>query len=71
MNAIMTWEELIDYAYFFPKIVVTGNQRSGTTYAAYAIAKELNHTHVDEMRFKAHNFDLFKQLLKDTRIRSR
>ena len=68
MNAIMTWEELTDYAYFFPKIVVTGNQRSGTTYAAYALATELNYTHVDEMRFKAHNFDLFKQLLKDTTV---
>lgn len=68
MNITATWEETLDHAYFFPKIIVTGNQRSGTTYAAYAIAKELGYQHIDEMKFKAHNDSLFRQILNKDMI---
>ncbi len=64
MNRQITWENLLDLAKVCNTIVVSGCQRSGTTYCAQAIAKSLNFTHHDEEDFGVDNFTNFLKLAR-------
>lgn len=63
MNREVTWENCIDLCRSAQNIVVTGCQRSGTTYAAEALAKALGYRHHDEHDFGVENITNFKRLL--------
>jgi hypothetical protein len=45
------------------KIIVTGPQRSGTTFTAKMLAKELGYKHIDEMEFSAHNEERWRDII--------
>jgi hypothetical protein len=50
------------------RVLVTGPQRSGTTFMAKTIASELEYRYVDEIEFKWYNKEIFKQLLLEEKI---
>lgn len=62
MNRQITWENLLDLAKVCKTIVVTGCQRSGTTYCAEALAKYLKCKHHDEEDFGVDNFTNFSKI---------
>lgn len=51
----------------FERIIVSGPQRSGTTFAAQAIVGDLNYTYVDEMAVGVSDFGKAQALLKSGR----
>lgn len=54
-------EKLLNYE----KIIVTGPQRSGTTFAAELISKELNYNYIHESKIKYSNLTMiYNQLLQ-------
>ncbi len=55
----MTYAELLDEVKHFRVIVVSGPQRSGTTFAAQCIAEDLDYTYIDEGEFSVNKFDQF------------
>ncbi len=57
------FRELLFIAKKFHKIVVVGNQRSGTTFAAQLLANELFYTYIDESEFEVNNEKLFREKL--------
>jgi len=52
----------------YPKIVVTGPQRSGTRIAAKMIAADTGHEFVDEASFHAYNVRRWREILQRDRI---
>lgn len=57
---------LVDIIYglsYVTKVLVTGPQRSGTTFMAYALAKDLGWKYIDEAVFQVDDKNLFKKLL--------
>ena len=64
MNRQITWENLLDLAKTNNNIIVSGCQRSGTTYAAEALANALSYKHHDEHDFGVSNFSNFLRLLR-------
>ena len=58
-----SYELLIHIAKRFDRIVVTGCQRSGTTFCAKALAQEIKYHHIDEMYFEADRVSRFEELL--------
>jgi hypothetical protein len=48
----------------YRNIIVVGPQRSGTTFTAKAIAKDLNYSYVDEADFRIRDVNKFKNLNK-------
>jgi len=56
----MKYKDLLDKAKNYSRIIVTGPQRSGTTYCAYILAKDLGYTHYDEKSFDTSNYNKFK-----------
>jgi hypothetical protein len=58
-----TWEELLDISSNYKKIIITGCQRSGTTYTASILAECLEYIHYDERDFKVDRTDLFEEIL--------
>lgn len=60
----ISWENLLDLAKVCNTIVVSGCQRSGTTYCAEALARALNYTHHDEHDFGVSNFTNFLKLVR-------
>lgn len=65
MNRQITWENLLDLAKVCTTIVVSGCQRSGTTYGAEALAKALKYEHHDEHDFGVSNFSNFLKLARE------
>lgn len=47
----------------YKKIYVTGPQRSGTTFAAKLISKDLGYKHIDEHDFDTHDFEKMKDVM--------
>lgn len=62
MNFIK-WEDLIEVSKGRSKVVVSGCQRSGTTYAARALAEYLEFHFYDEREFKTDCIHKFEKLL--------
>lgn len=60
----LTWEQLLSEGAKHDTIVITGCQRSGTTFAAKAIAKQLGYTHYDEDDFGVEDMERFEGLLR-------
>jgi hypothetical protein len=52
----------------YPKIVVTGPQRSGTRIAAKMIAADTGHEFVDEMSFQVSDIRRWREILQRERI---
>lgn len=65
MNSWVSWEMLLHVARHFDRVVVTGCQRSGTTFAAQQLAEMLGYTHLDETAFHTHDREFFEQLLEE------
>lgn len=61
---LIKWEHLIKISKKFNKIIISGCQRSGTTYAAEALSQELRYNHYDERTFKNVDMDLFNKIIK-------
>jgi len=59
----MTWEELLEKGKKHKTIVITGCQRTGTTYTAKELARVLEYVHYDEDSFKTHSFEMFMNVL--------
>ena len=59
----MKYKDLLDKTKNYSRIIVTGPQRSGTTYCAYILAKDLGYTHYDEMSFGTGKYNEFKDLI--------
>jgi hypothetical protein len=60
---ITSYQQVIAAALNWDKILVTGVQRSGTTIAAYMLAKALEYKFVDENEFHAHNIEEFNSVM--------
>ena len=56
----MQYKDLLDKTKNYSRIIVTGPQRSGTTYCAYILAKDLGYPHYDEKSFDTGNSNKFK-----------
>lgn len=52
----------------YDRVIITGPQRSGTTFTSKAIANTLGYRFVDEAEFGVNKFDLFKNKLKEKNI---
>jgi len=58
------FESIIEQCKSYRKVLVTGPQRSGTTFAAKSITKILGYRFVDEDEYKVHDENAFNDLLK-------
>jgi hypothetical protein len=47
------YNTLLDKLKKFSKIIVTGPQRSGTTYMSYILSKDLHYEHIDEVKYRS------------------
>lgn len=65
----MTYEALLANLVEFTVIVVSGPQRSGTTFTAQCIAEDLGYCYVDEAEFEVNKFDAFMDLITE-RVRA-
>jgi hypothetical protein len=52
----------------FERIIIVGNQRSGTTFTGQAIAKSLSFKSIDEAAFHTKDVDKFKKIFKQQNI---
>jgi len=59
----MTWEECIEKGKTYKTIVITGCQRTGTTYTAKELARVLGYVHYDEDNYGTHSFERFMNVL--------
>lgn len=64
----MTWRQLVNESKKYPTVYVTGCQRTGTTFCAKALAKEIGYNHIDEQEFNADNVDRFNTLNKKNAV---
>lgn len=67
----MTWEDLIEKAKDYKTIIITGCQRTGTTYAAKELARVLEYKHIDESQFGTHyisNLKMFIQNIQEPKV---
>jgi hypothetical protein len=60
----MNYNELLEQCKDYDTIIVSGPQRSGTTYGAFVIAKDLKYMRVDENAFGVHRYDGFSEKIK-------
>jgi len=65
---IKKYQELVDKCKDYPIVYVTGPQRSGTTFCANILARDLQYKWVDESRFSNHSFRRFKGYCKDNHV---
>lgn len=68
MSKTVSWKELLELAKKEAKIIVTGCQRSGTTFAAYAIASELGYKFIDELEYGVDNIQRFNSTFNENNI---
>jgi hypothetical protein len=59
----MTWEECIEKGKTYKTIVITGCQRTGTTYTAKELARVLGYVHYDESSYGTHSFERLMNIL--------
>lgn len=60
----MDYGDLLEKLKRYKRIIIGGIQRSGTTYCASIIAKDLNYQHVDERKYATHNKEKFLRFLQ-------
>ena len=60
----MKWNECIERCKGYNTIVVTGCQRTGTTYTAKELSRVLGYTHYDEYHYGAHSINKFNRVLE-------
>ena len=60
MIKLKNWKHFIDCCKYYNYIIVSGPQRSGTTYVAKEVAFELEYEHVDEFK---HGIARFEKML--------
>jgi len=60
---ITSYQQVLAASLNWDKILVSGVQRSGTTIAAYTLAKALGYRFVDEIEFHAHNTEEFDNIM--------
>ena len=63
---ISSYHQVLAASLNWDKILVSGVQRSGTTIAAYALAKALGYRFVDEIEFHAHNIEEFDNIMNSS-----
>lgn len=61
----MDYKKLLDKLKNYKKIVVAGPQRSGTTYCAHILAKDLEYELIDERDIAIASWTMFKQKIKN------
>lgn len=59
----MTWEELLDKSKNHKTVVITGCQRTGTTYTAKELARVLGYKHYDEGNYGGHSLQRFMKIV--------
>lgn len=64
----MEYQDLIKKLKQYTRIIIAGPQRSGTTYAAYTISKDLNYHHIDEQDFGTHTSEGFLNVISKENI---
>lgn len=64
----MNWDELILKCTNYSKIIVSGPQRSGTTYTAKQLAKSLNYIHIDEYQYGVNSIKHFASFLNKNNL---
>lgn len=62
------FDDLVKKCKKYTRIVVSGPQRSGTTYMAKQLSESLNYEHADEYSFSIRNLGMFKQKLDKENI---
>jgi len=58
------FQSIIEQCKDYKKVLVTGPQRSGTTFASKSIAKILRYRFVDEDEYQVHDENAFNDILK-------
>lgn len=64
----MTYNELKDICKKYSKIIVSGPQRSGTTYMSHILSKDLGYTKIDEKDYDVHEEKKFLEYLKKQNV---
>ena len=64
----MTYNDLISKLHSYSRIIVSGPQRSGTTYAAFTLSQDLEYKHIDEQEFGTHTTEGFLNVLSQENI---
>lgn len=64
----MNYKDVREIARGFNKIIVTGAQRSGTTYAASVLAQDIGYQHVDECVYGSGNTPKFLEELEKDKV---
>jgi len=59
----MTWEECVEKGKTSKTIVITGCQRTGTTYTAKELARVLGYAHYDEEDYNVRSFEMFMDIV--------
>lgn len=60
----MNYKDLLNKLKNYSKIIIAGPQRTGTTYCAYIIAKDLGYIHLDENKIAISSVETVKEKLK-------
>jgi len=60
------FEEVVEKCKSFRKVLVTGPQRSGTTFASKALSTALGYRWIDEKAYQVHNEIEFSNLIQDS-----
>lgn len=61
----MKWEECIDRCKDYNTVIITGCQRTGTTYTAKELSKVLGYRHYDEDDYGVHSIVGLKKIIED------
>lgn len=59
----MTYNDLLSKLSPYSRVIVSGPQRSGTTYTAFILSQDLNYTHIDEQNFGTHTSSGFLEAI--------
>jgi len=63
MGIEITWEQCINIARTYSSVVISGCQRTGTTYMAHELSNVLGYKHYDENHYGVHSLPRFKEIL--------
>lgn len=64
----MTYKEILTKLSNYSRVIVGGIQRSGTTYGAYIMAKDLGYSHIDENNYRIHDTNEFLKTLNKENV---
>lgn len=60
----MKWDECVERCRGYNTVIVTGCQRTGTTYTAKELSRVLGYHHYDEYDYRTHSIDKFNRILE-------